>query len=82
MDGLTDGWTDDPNTRCPRQTFQARGIKILAVLYEQCQCHIFFMKFFISSLFLTLIVSCKSKVNNETGKYPTISSVLTKYTWK
>ena len=33
-DKLTNGWmdrqTDDPNTRCPRQTFQAGGIKIMA----------------------------------------------------
>ena len=27
-DGQTDGRTDDPNTRCPRRTFQAGGIKI------------------------------------------------------
>ena len=27
-DGRTDGRTDDPNTRCPRWTFQAGGIKI------------------------------------------------------
>ena len=27
-DGQTDGRTDDPNTRCPRRTFQAEGIKI------------------------------------------------------
>ena len=26
-DGQTDGRTDDPNTRCPRRTFQAGGIK-------------------------------------------------------
>ena len=26
-DGRTDGQTDDPNTRCPRRTFQAGGIK-------------------------------------------------------
>ena len=28
-DGRTDKRTDDPNTRCPRRTFQAGGIKIL-----------------------------------------------------
>ena len=28
----TDGWTDDPNTRCPRRTFQAGGIKTLTWL--------------------------------------------------
>ena len=28
-DRQTDKQTDDPNTRCPRRTFQARGIKIL-----------------------------------------------------
>ena len=27
-DKQTDGRTDDPNTRCPRRTFQAGGIKI------------------------------------------------------
>ena len=27
-DGQTDRRTDDPNTRCPRRTFQAGGIKI------------------------------------------------------
>ena len=27
-DGQTDGRTDDPNTRCPRRTFQAGGIKM------------------------------------------------------
>ena len=27
-DGQTDGRTDDPNTRCPRRTFEAGGIKI------------------------------------------------------
>ena len=27
-DGRTDKRTDDPITRCPRQTFQARGIKM------------------------------------------------------
>ena len=26
-DGQTDRRTDDPNTRCPRRTFQAGGIK-------------------------------------------------------
>ena len=26
-DRQTDGQTDDPNTRCPRRTFQAGGIK-------------------------------------------------------
>ena len=25
--GPTDGWSDDPITRCPRRTFQAGGIK-------------------------------------------------------
>ena len=28
-DKQTDGRTDDPNTRCPRRTFQAGGIKIV-----------------------------------------------------
>ena len=30
-DGQTDGQTDDPNTRCPRRTFQAGGIKIVRI---------------------------------------------------
>ena len=33
-DGQTDRQTDDPITRCPRWTFQARGIKIF-VRYKQ-----------------------------------------------
>ena len=32
----TDGRTDDPNTRCPRRTFQAGGIKIPRLLVEEC----------------------------------------------
>ena len=31
-DGQTDGRTDDPNTRCPRRTFQAGGIKMSRLL--------------------------------------------------
>ena len=32
--GQTDGWTDDPITRCPRGTFQARGIKTTHMLMK------------------------------------------------
>ena len=32
-DRQTDGQTDDPNTRCPRRTFQAGGIKRICPLY-------------------------------------------------
>ena len=37
-DGRTDGRTDDPNTRCPRRTFQAGGIKTCnqKVRHETC----------------------------------------------
>ena len=35
-DGQTDGQTDDPNTRCPRRTFQAGGIKLRG---KDCQEH-------------------------------------------
>ena len=31
-DRQTDGQTDDPITRCPGRTFQARGIKIMSIL--------------------------------------------------
>ena len=31
-DKQTNGQTDDPNTRCPRRTFQAGGIKIILTL--------------------------------------------------
>ena len=31
-DRQTDGRTDDPNTRCPRRTFQAGGIKIYQIM--------------------------------------------------
>ena len=41
----TDGRTDDPITRCPRRTFQARGIKIHLVIFkihfEILKMHIF-----------------------------------------
>ena len=56
-DGITDGQTDkrtnrrtdDPNTRCPRRTFQAGGIKTqykilinneLAICHNKVTCHI------------------------------------------
>ena len=43
-DGITDGQTDkrtnrrtdDPNTRCPRRTFQAGGIKMLVPMESSC----------------------------------------------
>ena len=34
-DGRTDRQTDDPNTRCPRRTFQAGGIKMIRVVRRQ-----------------------------------------------
>ena len=39
MDGRTKGWTDNPNTRCPRRTIQARGFKRLKKLL--CRKHFF-----------------------------------------
>ena len=38
-DKQTDGRTDDPNTRCPRRTFQAGGIKNLTTEWNQKQQH-------------------------------------------
>ena len=38
-DGQTDRQTDDPNTICPRRTFQAGGIKIYFKHKRQSQGH-------------------------------------------
>ena len=38
-DRRTDGQTDDPNTRCPRRTFQAGGIKTID--YKSFKPHVY-----------------------------------------
>ena len=65
-DRRTDGRTDDPNTRCPRRTFQAGGIKNLVNPLSTLNVKIFYIK---SNIFTLRTSKCK-KSTLRVKNYP------------